>query len=351
MSFFQNFLNLEKDTFGLDIGQHAIKLVALKRKRRGIFLSSFSKVSIDFPVFGQDNLLNKERIVEKIQEAIENTQPAKLKTKNVVISLPENKVFLKIIKLPLLREKELKKAIIWQAKQEIPLRPEEAEVSFSVIQKTENNCEVLLVAAPTSLLNDYLEVVKKAGLELIAVEVDPIAQARALIGENEKEKTILICDIGIKNISFTLWDKGAVRVSGSTLIGEENLRASLGSQFTTQEIEAAKSLEELSKKSSQKFKKATESIFEDIKKEIEKITQFYAREEKSKVLKIILSGGGADFPLLKDYLKSQFKKTVQIANPQLAHPSLNLSPLSFKDIPVYTTAIGLALREFEDGKN
>lgn len=348
MGFFKNFLNLEKDTFGLDIGQFAIKLVELKRKRKGISLVSFAKTLVEFPIFGQNNLINKNEIAEKIKEAIANATPQKLKCRNVVVSLPESKVFLKILKLPSLSENELKKAITWQARQEIPLRPEETEFSYSLVKKDSEGTEVLLVATARSLLEDYLEVVNKANLELIAVEIDPIAQARALISPQEKGKTILICDIGNRNIAFVLWSGGIVRVSGSILIGEEHLKSALSNQFSKEEIEKSKNIGDFYKKFPQKFKKATDAVFGNIKKEIEKITQFYEREEKSKISKIILSGGGADFPFLKDFLKEEFKKTIQIANPQISHQNLNLAPLSYRDIHVFTTAIGLALREFED---
>lgn len=352
MNFFKNILNLEKDTIGLDIGQRAIKLVALKKSGSKINLLSYSKVPIDFPIFGQSNLLNKTDLVEKIKEAITAAKPNRLNRKNVVVSLPESKVFLKIIKIPgNLSENELKNAIFWQAKQEIPLKPSEAEFSYVPISQTEKEIEVLLVAAPKSLLEDYLDIVRKADLELVAVEIDPIAQSRALISNEDKDKTVLICDIALKNIGLVLWSKGSVRISGSILMGEEDLYGFLKEVFSEDEIAKFKNVEELYKKFSKKFEEAFQRPFSQIQQEIEKITSFYQRETGNKLDKIILAGGGSDFPYLKSYLRQAFKKTIQMANPQFAYPTLNLSPIASKDIPVFTTAIGLALREFDYEKD
>lgn len=353
MGFLKNFFNLEKDTFGLDIGQHAIKIAAFKKSGKNIKLIAYSRTSIDFPIFGQNNLLNKVELAEKIKEAISTAKPHRLTRKNVVISLPESKVFLKIIKIPgNLSEAEIKNAIFWQAKQEIPLKPNEAEFSFSIIKKTPQETEVLLVAAPKTLLEDYLEVVRKAGLELVAVEVDPIAQARALIGGSDKEKTVLICDISLKNIGLVLWSQGGVRLSGTILMGEENLYSILRETFPKEkQISSFKDAKRLYSQFPRKFESAFSRPFSQIENEIGKIISFFQRENGAKLDKIILTGGGAEFPYLKKYLNSHFKKPVKLADPRNAWANLDISSLSSEDIYVYNTAIGLALREFEDGKD
>ena len=91
----------------------------------------------------------------------------------------------------------------------------------------------------------------------------------------------------------------------------------------------------------------------DLTEQIEKRIDYYQSHapldhlpiEKRKIKKIILTGRGANLKGLKEYLSQRLKLEVEIA-----HPLSNIqdSPISLQESLGYSTAIGLALRGFQE---
>lgn len=71
----------------------------------------------------------------------------------------------------------------------------------------------------------------------------------------------------------------------------------------------------------------------------------------SQIKKVLLCGGGAKMIGLPEFLSSQLKLEVNLGNPWVnisANPAEAIGKLPFDDPPAYTTALGLALRSWEN---
>lgn len=181
-------LSLEEEVFGLDMNDLSLKIVKLKKKRRGFVLTSFNEEKIA-PSMIEDGVIKDEAALAKIiKSAYDTVKGKKLKTKYVVASLPEEKSFLQVIQMPKMNGEELKLAVPLEAENYIPMPIEEVYLDFQVICPIKNhfdNTEVLIVAMPKKIVDSYVSCFKKAGLTPIILEAESEAIARALVKEKQ----------------------------------------------------------------------------------------------------------------------------------------------------------------------
>lgn len=166
--------------FGLDIGTHSIKAVQIAPNGK----DSFKLVSVgemDTPEIAdapEKNVILAQNIKKFLKDI-------KISTKKVAISLPETQVYTRVVEMPFLQEPELSSAIKWQAEQYIPVPLTDVVLKHQVIANPTENApgskmQVLLVAAPNNLINNYITLLNHAGLEAVAMETEIIASARGV---------------------------------------------------------------------------------------------------------------------------------------------------------------------------
>ena len=106
-----DFLTLKPKAFGLDISDLSLKIIELKKKGSGLDLACFGETMIAPGIIEKGEINDKKALVKIIKQALSQVKGEKLKTKNVVASLPEEKAFLQVIKLPFMDDEEAKKAV------------------------------------------------------------------------------------------------------------------------------------------------------------------------------------------------------------------------------------------------
>jgi type IV pilus assembly protein PilM len=70
-------------------------------------------------------------------------------------------------------------------------------------------------------------------------------------------------------------------------------------------------------------------------------------DKQPPISQIILSGGSASMPGLAEFLQEQVGLTVVLGNPWSQLQTKHVAPPRDIETPMYTTAIGLALREVQ----
>lgn len=120
-----------------------------------------------------------------------------IKDKAVGIILPEFSTFTKIVKIPRLGAQELDEAVRWQAQEYLP-DLSNTVLDWKIVDRLNENIEILLVAVDADILTEYLQAVEGAGLFPLVVEIPSTCLARL---SSEKEKPVLTL---YKNFSETL---------------------------------------------------------------------------------------------------------------------------------------------------
>lgn len=337
--------------FGLDIGSYTAKAAQVQYRRDGIELYAASIIDLPNPEKALTEK-NKKELTEAIKKAIDSSKPHRINTKKVVSALPESKVYTEVISVPEMKEEELRAAVPLEASKRMPLTPETSYIDYSVIGKTrDKKLKLLTVGAPKSLVEFYYDLIKSCGLELVTLETKPIAAIRSLLSEEMKSKNIMIVDIGANNSSITIVVKESIRVAITISSGgEAYIKAAIEALKLSRE-KALKMAElvEKDKNLKDELLRVLFPLFEDIVERIQKAVEFFQSKSPDAAIDgILLTGGGAITPGLKDYIQENTNIATQIAD-----PFINIKSDIAKEIPKgetssLVTAIGLALRRVEE---
>ena len=189
---------------GLDIGSKSIKVVELTRDGAGWALRAAGAVGYSGPSIEAN--LNDEKAVGELANVIKKlVRDAKVSGHDVAISLPETQVFTRVMQFPLLTDAEIASAVKWEAEEYIPIPIKDAVIEHQIVDRLESASPpqvlVLLVAALRSLVENYIDVVSKAGLTVVGVETELISMARSVAPEG---KTALLVDFGAHSTDIAI---------------------------------------------------------------------------------------------------------------------------------------------------
>lgn len=313
-------LSLKIESFGIDISDLSLKIIKLKKRREVLSLASFGEFPVEPGIIKGGEITNEEALVEIIKNSLKKVKGEKINTKYIIASLPEEKAFLQVIKMPLMSEKELKGAVAFEAENYIPLLIDDVYLDFQKI-KTENNnvdhFDVLIAALPKNIIDPYVSVFKKAGLKIKALEIESSAISRALIKDEFSKNPLLLIDLGATRISFIVFSGHALRFTSSIPISSQGFTRIISKALKV-DLEEAEKLK-VSYGLSRKNKKGEEvfdaliPVFTDLIEQIENYIEFYYTHTSSyehpspngkKIEKILLCGGGVGLPGLCEYLCS-----------------------------------------------
>lgn len=356
------FLSLKTEAFGLDISDLSLKIIKLKRSGDFFSLASFGEASIRKGIIEDGEIKNQEALVKIIKAAVLKVKGEKLKTNYAIASLPEEKAFLQVIKMPKMKEDELKDAVHFEAENYIPLPIEEVYLDSQILAPAHGHTEhldVLITALPKKIINPYVFCLKKAGLKPKALEIESQGISRALVKNEESSIPLLIIDIGASRTSFIIFYGHSLRFTSSIPISSKIFTLAV-SRFLEIDLIKAEKLKikcGLNNKTSEEkeiFGALIPSLT-DLIEQIERHISYYQSHTYCKPLspscgeveKILLCGGGATLKGLPEFLAAQLKLPVAVGNPWV-----NILPKFLKEVPIipfekslgYTTALGLALR-------
>lgn len=353
--------DLFPSSFGLDLSDLSIKAVWLDRSGQHDSVASFGSVPLPLGNVVDGEIMNPEAVKSAVKNLMEKAGPKKIKTQKVICSLPETKAFLRIIALPKMDEEEVREAIKWEIEANIPLTLDQVYYDWQILDLNltgeKGKMSVLVVAVARSVVDQFEEVLENAGLEVIGLETESIAQARSLLAEKDEKSTTLIVDIGDRRTSFLIAIGSTPCFTSSVPLSSQMVTEAISKELkiSFEEAEAMKikhGLGSLAMKSP--VLKAVEPVLESMAVEIERSIDFYLNNLKysTTIDAIILCGGGSNMNGLLPYMTRRLGQPVEFGNPWVnVHLGREIPLIDRKRSVQYSTAIGLALRgldEYED---
>lgn len=341
---------MNKKPFGLDIGSTSMKIVSLSRLKDGFGLDSAAIVPTPLKGMLSESPLDEEEMSRAIKKAVSDAQ---IDSKFVNISLPEGQVYTKVIEMPVLSDKELSSAIYWEAEQYIPIPLSSITFVWSVLKRPEkatpmDKMQVLMVGAPTTLVNKYKKVMSMAGLTINAMETQILSAIRSsILGENFPPS--LIVDIGEMNTSLAIVKGGGMVFTYTTPTGGGALNRAIASSFnlTQKEAEEYKKTYGFSDKIfGGKIGQVAQPILMSVLIEIKKALSFYSQKYKEEPIKqILLSGGTARLPGIDVFFANNCGIETATANPWKVLVNQEIPKQILDNAAEYTIAVGLAMRD------
>jgi len=343
-------------SLGLDIGTTNIKIVELSSSGNEISLENYGVLET-YSYLERPNAAIQSsyfKIVEEITGDLVKKLLATLKpkTRRSVISLPIFSSFVTVFEVPFHEEKEISRAIPFEAKKYIPLPLGELTIDWAIIGEPEAvaknvGTKILLIAIPKELIQRYQKIAKDSGLDVVAFELESVALGRSLVGQ--EKSPVLILDIGSQSTNLAVIDNGY-------LVSNESLTTA-GAEITHVLAQGLG----ISKERAEEFKRVkgfnvapqeTEvvnlmlPIIDYFGSEISRAMNVYKERTSRDIKKVMLAGGTANLPGLDGYLSQALNLDVQRAWP-FNHISYQqfLEPLLKEIGPSLSVATGLALRE------
>jgi type IV pilus assembly protein PilM len=342
------------EPIALDIGSTFIKLVQLKGSGKNYSLAKFGMVPLPAEVIVEGAVMDANRVSEAIKELL---VAQKIKTKEVVLSVSGSSVIIKRISIADMTDEELAESIKWEAEQYIPFSIDDVNVDFQKLGPgaAEGQADVLLVAVKKDKINDYVNLVKDAGLEPVVVDVDAFALANMCELNYEMEAGITaLLNIGASVMNINILRDGVSIFTRDITVGgnryTEALQRDAGLSYD--DAEKIKRSESVDGADRDQLNGIIATVTEDIVGEIQRSFDFFRSTTGSdKVSRVLLSGGCAKISQFTKVLSERLEMPVDIINP---FKNIKVDPKYFEAgfisdaAPLAAIAVGLAMRRPSD---
>jgi len=353
--------------FAIDFGSRSIKVAKVHKISDGYELDNYGVTLSPEGAIANGEIFNPIAVADALTKLIKKSG---IRDNKAIIAITGQKVIVREIIFPLMEDKELLSGIMWEAPKYVPYDLDESIIDVEkveeFVEKDGNKMmKVLLVAAPKSTIQPYMDVLKKA--RIIPKIVDVVSSANIRAFENnlsdkkdeEQESSIIdiILSIGASNTNLTLVGKSNLKFTRDILIGGNDITKAIAKSLNISFDEAEKLKREtkivLGTEAEEENKNESEKIIvkilDQVTKEVRKSMSYYkTQSQKVSYNKMMLSGGCANIDNIKDLLSEQFEIPVIIGNPfegiKIDERTFDVERIKkLKDI--LGTVIGLAMRE------
>ncbi|HYA85535.1 MAG TPA: type IV pilus assembly protein PilM [Nitrospirota bacterium] len=344
------FFSKKIEPIALDIGSTFIKLVQLKGTNRNYRLVKFGMIPLPPEVIVEGAVMDAGRVVDAIKELL---VAQKVTTKEVVISVSGSSVIIKRVSVADMTDEELAESIKWEAEQYIPFSVDDVNVDFQRLGAgaAEGQADVLLVAVKKDKINDYVNLVKEAGLEPVVMDVDAFALANMYeLNYDVEAGTTALLNIGASVMNINILKDGTSIFTRDVTVGGNRYTEALQRDFslTYEDAEKVKRGEDVEGADREQIASVMSSVTEDIVAETQRSFEFFRSTTGSeKVSHVLVAGGCARIGHFTTMLSERLEIPVEVANP---FKNIKIDPGKFDtariedSAPLCAVAVGLAIR-------
>jgi type IV pilus assembly protein PilM len=329
--------------FGLDIGSSNIKLVQV----RGSQVQALASIVNPTGKVGVDLIPSeKQQVVEAVKKLVEESRVG---TRKVVVGVPEALVYSKIMTFPVISTAELASVIKWQADQEVPLPPDQVDLSWAIIDKPvrktgTEKMKVLVVAVPkriSAALASFLEV---CGLEPVRAENEALAMLRLLNGWRVKGRVMLV-DVGANGMKMVITGDGELKTVWTYNVGGLALTRVLMQEFSlaVNQAEEYKKMYGMDKNMLEgKLYKAMEGVVSSMVAEIIKVMASFNQSGETVIERLVLTGGGVYLKGFLGFLSERVGVETLVAD---VFGGMKVQTEKTQNGSMYAVALGLAIED------
>jgi type IV pilus assembly protein PilM len=338
------------EPIALDIGSTFIKLVHLKGSERNFHLAKFGMIPLPPEVIVEGAVMDAGRVVDAIKELLATN---KVRTKEAVISVSGSSVIIKRISVTDMTDEELAESIKWEAEQYIPFSIDDVNIDFQKLGPgaMEGQADVLLVAVKKDKINDYVNLVKEAGLEPVIMDVDAFALANMYeLNYDVGPGVAALLNVGATVMNINILKDGMSTFTRDITVGGNRYTDAIQKDFglTYEDAERVKRGDDVDGVDREQASGVISSVTEDIVAEIQRSFEFFrSTSGNEKVEQVLLSGGCARVRNFSTILGERLEVPVEITNP---FKNVRVDPKKFNPAfmeeagPMAAVAVGLAIR-------
>ncbi len=377
-----------KSLTGMDIGSNVIKVLRLEMNDERPVVTHFCMKDLPPEAIVDGEIMDRELVIQTIQDC---AAEADLPDEPVASAVAGRAVIVKKIVMDKMSEEDAREAIYWEAEQHVPFDIDDISLDFQVLQDDvgADQMELMLVAAKKDMILGQAELIRDAGFDPLVIDVASFANQNSwellssgnlladqptvedsapadtgdddidgfepaeseMVDQDEgNEQFVALMDVGggVTNVHIV---KGGVPIFTKDLpIGvahfTEEFQKQLGLTWETAQQVGRGNLEDVDQ---DLVMDIVRTVGSEIYKGLEpSLSYLKTAGEADGIDHIVISGGGAHLPGLKDYLSEIYAVPGETADPLAGldfDPDLFGSESPEHLSPLLTVCIGLALRE------
>lgn len=345
---------------GIDIGTSSVKIAELASESGRWKLQNYGM----YELHGADGAADTARTVmdlpdEQIAAAVsEIVRTADMKARDAVASVSSFATFATVITLPYTTEEELAKTVPLEASKYIPVPLDQVILDWSIIgvagkegaplpttPTTNTSVEVFLAAVPKDETARYQRIMKAAGLNLVALELENSSLVRAILGNDLSPTAIL--NIGGRSTSIVIVSRGYERLSHNYEIGGYEMTKAVATALSIDpsQAETLKHRYGLIDSPENQARASILPLVDMMVFETRKTIESFERSRNLRISRVVVVGGLANMPGFTGYLKQKIDRDILVGNvfARLIYPT-ELTPLVQTLSNTFSIAIGAAMR-------
>jgi len=352
---------MAQTTVGLKVGSTSLKFVELAHEKKKWRLKKLGIENLPFSEKEGGYLNDARFLTQKMKEIIKKY---KLNPKKIVTGVGGESVAVRVIKVPYMKESELREAIRWEAEEHLPYPMKEITLDYQVLEKSlpglrEGEMSVLLVGVKNQTIDEYLQIFQQAGFCPNIVDVNSLALYN--VSENIKMNTkegVALLNIGHYITNLIILSEDRPFLVRDIKFGGHNITLYLVrilriNYRQAESLKRARSLSKMSEQLGGKIK--VEEIEQIIRESLSDLVQdvvrsfeyFTSTKEGTAVQKVIMSGGVCLLEKVDTILSQELEVPVEKMDPFV---NIEYQKPKFKELlpsfsPLFAIPVGLALRK------
>ncbi len=348
------FKKKKKSLIGLDLGSSFVKFAKIEGTLEDPMLTNYGIIQmISEDVIVDGEIMDRGAVIETITQLIEEKEEP---VRNLAIGVAGRSVMVKNITIDEVVTAENEKEVLsYYANNSLMVDLSEVTLDHHILKVDEDagKTYALLVAVKNDHINSVLGVYEEVGLSVNVVDVSMLAvqNVAEFTGYINPGELVTLLHIGSQSATIAYasesnhhFTKDFNNISIEALNNQLQKQVVQVSREDLNKIIKGELIDEYDK---QGFESALKVYFDDVIIALERVEPFMPHEEFGNVSRIVLSGGGALIPGLKEALSERFGIETVVLNPftKISPPSEMFAGKDPERLgPVLAPAIGLALR-------
>lgn len=342
----------QETMIGIDIGSSFIKAVQMKN---GKVIKMGMEVLPDGMV-NQGRIIAQAQLAEVIKKLLKTNR---IKGKSCSVCISGNELIVRELKLPEMNEKQIMENIQHEITSFLPMNQDDYCIDYKILEYLPpqegslSKLRIMVVAAPSNLLQTYIDTLKLANLKTEFIDVGPnivsklAKQIMMKGGLKGNTKNIGIIDFGAYSTNMIILKDGNYFLHKAITNGGDYLTSQIAKKIEIDSMEA----EEYKKKINFIENNYHNNEYLYIKNyidflimDIERTIEFYkSRNNQIGLDMIYITGGGSLLKGLPEYLKEHFG--IEVASWSNALQHYRKSNENADRLVFFSQAIGATLRE------
>jgi len=379
-----------KTLVGMDIGSNVVKCLRLDVSQARPVITHFAMEDLPPEAIVDGEIMDRELVIQALRNCAEK---ADLPKEPVASSVSGRAVIVKKIVMDKMSEEDAREAIFWEAEQHVPFDIDDITLDFQILDDDigAGQMEILLVAAKKDMVQTHAELIRDAGFTPMVIDVASFANQNAWeqlrdrplapVAASDEAPAVADTDADFDDSAAEDEPEPAEDESGGEFVALLDVGGGVtnvhivkdGVPYFTRDLPVGVShfIEEFQKQLGLTYETAREvamghtaevdaQLVTDIVRTVgaeifqglePSLSYLKTSGEADGIDRIVLSGGGAKLPGLRDYLAECYRVPSETADP-LAHVDYDRGLFGDSDpeelSPMLTVSVGLALRKAGD---